>query len=85
MDDCVLTTYDNPWNPFTHWDEWYAFDLANNYNTCGLLARVAHPVYTMSDEYNEKVIDEAMQTIVEFFPFIYRIVYKENAATLFGN
>lgn len=34
-----LTTTDNPFDPFTQWDEWFAYDLALGYNTSGFLAR----------------------------------------------
>jgi hypothetical protein len=36
-----LTTLDNPYNPFTHWDEWFAFDASKGYHTCAFLQRVA--------------------------------------------
>ena len=38
--DVMLTTYDNPYNPFTQWDEWYKYDTDNDYNTPELLAFV---------------------------------------------
>lgn len=34
-----LTTYDNPYNPFTQWDDWYKWDADNGYFTPELLAR----------------------------------------------
>ena len=30
----LLTTVDNPFNPHTNFDEWYAFDLRMGYDTC---------------------------------------------------
>jgi hypothetical protein len=38
----MLTTVDNPYDPFTQWDEWFAWDLHAGYNTPGLLARLAY-------------------------------------------
>ena len=29
----MLTTIDNPFNPFTNFDDWYAFDTSKGYNT----------------------------------------------------
>ena len=29
MADVMLTTIDNPYNPFTEWNEWLQFDLAS--------------------------------------------------------
>ena len=36
----MLTTVDNPFNPFTNFDEWFEFDRENGYGTCEYLARV---------------------------------------------
>lgn len=60
MDDAMITTPDNPWNPFTHFDEWYAFDTLKGYNTCGILGQLAKTSRELSDELNEEAIDEAM-------------------------
>lgn len=38
--DTMLTTLDNPYNPFTDYDKWWQWDKNNNYNTPELLARV---------------------------------------------
>lgn len=45
----MLTTVDNPYNPFTEWDEWYAFDARQGYHTPSFLARIANS----SDELSE--------------------------------
>jgi hypothetical protein len=45
----MLTTYDNPYDPFTEWDEWYMWDMRAGYHTPGLLARVSY----LSDEISE--------------------------------
>lgn len=37
----MLTTVDNPYDPFTQWEEWFAWDQNAGYHTPGLLARVA--------------------------------------------
>lgn len=39
MEKYRLTTVDNPFNPFTQWDEWYFYDLTQGYNTCERIAR----------------------------------------------
>lgn len=41
MNNGLLTTIDNPYNPFTNWDAWYEFDARMGYNTPALLGRVA--------------------------------------------
>ena len=58
----MLTTSDNPFDPFTQWDDWYAFDEQKGYHTCEYLARISR----MSQEIdpisqntaNEDAIDE---------------------------
>ena len=39
--ECKLTTVDNPFNPFEQFDQWFMFDVNNNYDCCGRLMRVA--------------------------------------------
>lgn len=58
----MLTTVDNPYNPFTHWDEWYAFDQGHGYRTPELLARLIFDSDELSEGdrawAEEQVIDE---------------------------
>lgn len=44
-----LTTTDNPYNPKTQFADWYKFDTIKGYNTCSLLARLAHTSPGLSD------------------------------------
>lgn len=59
-----LTTTDNPFNPFTQFDEWYAFDEQKGYHTCAYLARIAklHDELSQFDDADaiEKAIDEIL-------------------------
>ena len=62
----ALTTSDNPWNPKTQWDEWYAFDNdEKHYNTCGYLASVGMYMSAGSDELNEQLLESAIDEIVK--------------------
>jgi hypothetical protein len=36
----LLTTKDNPFDPFEDWESWYNYDTLKGYDTCGYLARV---------------------------------------------
>ena len=45
-----VTTLDNPWDYFTHFDEWNAFDQEKGYNTNAYVARVCMASNEMSDE-----------------------------------
>lgn len=37
----MVSTVDNPFNPWTQFDEWYAWDEAHGYCSCGLLERIS--------------------------------------------
>lgn len=60
----MLTTVDNPWNPHTQWDEWYAWDRAHGYHTPEYLARVAKVPMELSDADQDQAIDDAISEIV---------------------
>ena len=64
MVDTMLTTIDNPYNPFTQFDEWYAFDVQKGYHTCAYIARVALTSNELSDEDEALAIGEAMRSIL---------------------
>ena len=64
IEDVMLTTIDNPWDPFTHYDEWYAFDMAAGYHTPALLARVTVSSNELSEYDQELDIIRAIDEIV---------------------
>ena len=47
--EILLTTTDNPINPFTDWDAWYAEDLRLGHDTCGRISRAYVDTDDMSD------------------------------------
>lgn len=59
-----LSTKDNPFNPFTEFEEWFAFDTDRGYNTCGYLARIAKTSSDASNSINEAEIERAIDEIV---------------------
>lgn len=65
MDVYLLTTLDNPFNPFTHYDDWYNYDVTKGYNTCSYLARIVKSSDELSDEDEALAIDQAMDEIVK--------------------
>mgnify|MGYP003428393391 CR=1 FL=1 len=80
MNNCALTTFDNPFNPFENFDEWFAFDIQHGYNTCGKLMRIANIENDMSEvEYNNE-IERAIDEIIQYdFVELYRKVYNTAA------
>lgn len=66
MDEYMLTTSDNPFNPYTQWDEWYAFDAAAGYHTPAYLARVVRSSDELSESDQSLAIKEAIDEVLEF-------------------
>lgn len=76
----MLTTVDNPFNPFDNFLEWYKIDMQFQYNTCALLARIApNPVESLPDSYNEMLKEKAIDDWVAKFPLTYKKVVSEEA------
>lgn len=61
----MLTTVDNPYNPFTEFDDWYLFDNIHGYDTTSFLARIARTSDDLSDVDQELAIDQAIEEIVQ--------------------
>lgn len=61
----MLTTLDNPFDPFTEFTEWYAFDEDKGYHTSGLLARYASTSDELSSTDLELVIDQAIDYVLQ--------------------
>jgi hypothetical protein len=59
----MLTTVDNPWNPYTNYQEWYQYDQAQGYDSTGLLARVANVSLDLSEADVDAAIEEAIDEI----------------------
>lgn len=75
----MLTTVDNPYNPFTQFDEWYSFDTLKGYNSLSYLARIAHTSDELSEADNELAINEAINEILDFNLLgIYQKVTEDN-------
>ena len=64
----MLSTIDNPYNPFDNFDEWYAYDLRKGHNTCGLLGRIAKTSNELSEADNDLAIEQAIDEIIRLDP-----------------
>lgn len=69
-----LTTSDNPYDPITDFDRWWSFDREHNYATCELLDRIAVVSNRVSDDQNAFALEEAIDSIVELHPTLYKKV-----------
>lgn len=79
LEDAMLTTYDNPFNPFEEFEQWFKYDMIHGHDCCGKLARLCGTsVNVLSDEINELDADKAMDEIINEEPLIYLKVTKES-------
>lgn len=62
----MLTTIDNPYNPFNEFDEWRSYDETAGYNTLALLGRVVRTSSELSDSDQSLAIEEAIEEIVKY-------------------
>lgn len=65
MANSMLTTTDNPFDPFTEWDRWYAWDNQAGYHTPSYLARIVRSSDEHSEADQSQAIDDAIDEIVE--------------------
>lgn len=80
MEDFMLTTIDNPFDPFTQFDEWYRFDTDHGYNTCAYLARVSVDASSLGEEEEKLEINRAIDEILKFNVLgIYKKVSRQKA------
>ena len=61
----MLTTVDNPYNPFTHFKEWYSFDIAHQRDTPAFLARITKSSDELPLALQLRAIEQAIDEIVE--------------------
>lgn len=76
IDEFMLTTIDNPYDPFTQFEEWFNFDESKGYCTCSYLARIAKTSDYLPDSMNDEEINRAMNTIIDINGEFYKKVKK---------
>lgn len=73
----ALTTFDNPYNPFTQFQKWFLFDTEKGHNSCAYLARIARTSDELTEEENDKEIERAIDEIIRYdFMNKYKKIYK---------
>ena len=65
MKMAMLTTIDNPHDPFDDFDEWYAFDTRHGYHSSSFLARIVVNSDEISEVDQHLAIEEAIDEIVK--------------------
>lgn len=74
MAKCLLTTIDNPYDPYEQFQSWFMYDTDKGYNSCGLLDRIARTSDSFSEEENEREIERAIDEIIKYD---FRNIYKK--------
>lgn len=64
MAEHMITTVDNPYDPFTEFDAWYSFDEAAGYHTTAFLARIVKTSEELSEADQDVEIENAINEIV---------------------
>ena len=76
--DYMLTTVDNPFDPFDDFKSWYLFDIEKEYNTCETLDRIVKLSDGMSELEKDIAYNLAIDQIIENdFLNIYKRVSRE--------
>lgn len=74
----MVTTIDNPYDPFTQFDDWKAFDEYKGYYTCEYLARIADTSPDLSDVEYSLEMNRAIEEICRINPLgLYKKVYSK--------
>lgn len=60
----MLTTMDNPYDPFTQFDEWLRYDQSSGYYTTEYLARLTLSSGDLSESDQDNAIEYAIEEIV---------------------
>ena len=59
--ECMLTTFDNPFDPFEQFTSWLMFDKEKGYDSCERLARMLN----LSDDLTQKEINEETERAID--------------------
>ena len=66
--EVMLTTIDNPFNPFEQLEAWRMYDIEKQHFTCERLARMTRISPEMSQSEIDQEIDRAMDEIIKYDP-----------------
>ena len=77
--EVMLTTFDNPYDPFDEFIPWFLYDVEHGYYTCSRLARIARYSEDSSTIEDKLETERAINEIIDYdFLNIYKKVTREN-------
>ena len=62
----MLTTFDNPFDPFEQFTSWDLFDHEKGYNTCSRLARFVNFTDDMTQQEENEEVERAIDEIIKY-------------------
>ena len=75
--EIMLTTFDNPYDPFDDFVQWFMFDIEKGYYTCSRLARIARSSEEFSIAEDKAETERAIDEIIDYdFLNIYKKVTR---------
>ena len=75
--EVMLTTFDNPFDPFDEFVSWFLFDVEKGYYTCSKLARIARYSEEFSTKEDKEETERAIDEILDYdFLNIYKKVTR---------
>lgn len=81
---CLITTFDNPFDPFEQFTSWFLFDVEKGYYTCSKIARIVEQY--SSEDLSQKETEELNEMAIDIlvtndFLHIYKKVYRNSVPT----
>ena len=78
MEVFMITTADNPFDPFDQFDDWYQFDEDAGYHTMNYLARIVEESDWKTERENNEALNEAVKEIARMnITGNYRLVRRD--------
>ena len=87
MTETMLTTIDNPFNPFEQFADWYMYDCQKGYNTYSRIARLMPADdESLSSIEKDRIEDNIIDRMIQHDPLgIYTKVDEESAKLVAAN
>ena len=71
----MLTTFDNPYNPFVDYTKWFLFDVEHGYDSAAYVGRIAKTTDQLSEEEYDEEVEKAIDEIIKYdFMNVYKKV-----------
>ena len=76
--NCMLTTIDNPFDPFDDFTSWFLFDIEKGYDSCGKVMRIAKLSDDLPEKEEDVEIERAIDEIIKYDPLdVYKKVTRK--------